>query len=233
MTSATAQTTDARNAVVLLSGGLDSATVLAEAKAAGFVCYALTLHYGQRHEVEIAAARRVAKAMDVRRHIELSLDLRAWGGSALTGDEDVPTDRDLEGEGIPITYVPARNLIFLSVASGWAEVLGARDIFFGANAIDYSGYPDCREDFVRAFEETVRLGTRAGREGAAFRVHAPLIRMTKKEIIRRGVELDVDYGLTHSCYNPRADGRPCGVCDSCRLRQRGFEEAGLTDPLYR
>jgi 7-cyano-7-deazaguanine synthase len=221
-------------AVVLLSGGLDSATALAEAKNAGFDIYALTILYGQRHAVERDAARRVARAMGVARHVEQAIDLRAFGGSALTADLDVPKDRDeVEmASGIPITYVPARNTVFLSLALAWAESLGAFDIFVGVNCVDYSGYPDCRPEFVSAFETLANLATKAGVEGSRrFRIHAPLIRMTKPEIIRRGLELGVDYVLTHSCYDPTSDGLSCGRCDSCRLRLDAFAVLGLTDPV--
>ena len=217
-------------AVVLLSGGLDSYTAAAIAKEEGFSLLALTIRYGQRHAHEIAASRAVARALDVERHLELDIDLRAIGGSALTGSIDVPRDRDLEASGIPSTYVPARNTIFLSLALAWAEVAGAFDIFIGVNALDYSGYPDCRPEFVAAFERLAGLATRAGVEGARIRVHTPLITMTKGEIVRRGMALGLDYGLTHSCYDP-IDSRPCGRCDSCVLRARGFRDAGVKDPL--
>ena len=219
-------------AVVLLSGGLDSYTAAAIAKAQRFSLCALTVEYGQRHARELAAARAVAKALRVERHLELPIDLRAIGGSSLTSAEPVPRDRDVAAaEDIPSTYVPARNTIFLSLALGWAEVLGARDIVIGVNALDYSGYPDCRPEFITAFESLAALATRAGVEGARFRVHTPLITLTKAQIIRRGVELGLDYGLTHSCYDPTASGRPCGRCDSCLLRAKGFSEAGVPDPL--
>lgn len=218
-------------AVVLLSGGLDSYTAAAMAKADGFTLDALTVSYGQRHAQEIEAARRVAHALGVERHLELELDLRGMGGSSLTSDTPVPVDRDLATAGIPSTYVPARNTIFLSLALGWAEVLGATDIVIGVNALDYSGYPDCRPEFVEAFERLAGLATRAGVEGATFRIHAPLISSTKGDIIRTGLALGLDYGLTHSCYSPAAGGRPCGRCDSCVLRARGFAEAGAADPL--
>jgi 7-cyano-7-deazaguanine synthase len=218
-------------AVVLLSGGLDSYTAAAIAKADGFALCALTIHYGQRHVREIEAARRVADALGVEARLELDLDLRAIGGSALTAGADVPHGRDLAAPGIPVTYVPARNTIFLSLALAWAEVLGARDLVIGVNALDYSGYPDCRPEFIRAFEQVAALGTRAGVEGGAFRIHTPLINLTKAQIIRRGIELGLDYGLTHSCYDPLPDGSPCTTCDSCLLRARGFSEAGLADPL--
>ena len=219
-----------RPAVVLLSGGLDSYTAGAIAKAEGFSLYALTIDYGQRHAREIESARLVAAALGVARHLELTVDLRAIGGSALTTDEAVPRDRDLAAPGIPSTYVPARNTIMLSLALGWAEVVGSTDIVIGVNALDYSGYPDCRPEFIAAFERVAALATRAGVEGAAFRVHTPLIALDKAAIIRRGVALGLDYGLTTSCYDPSAEGRPCGRCDSCRLRAKGFHEAGIVDP---
>jgi 7-cyano-7-deazaguanine synthase len=218
-------------AVVLLSGGLDSYTAAAIARAQRFSLHALTLSYGQRHAREVEAARAVARALGVERHLELALDLRAIGGSSLTTSDDVPRDRDLDAGGIPSTYVPARNTIFLSLALGWAEVVGAEDIVIGVNALDYSGYPDCRPEFIAAFESLASLATRAGVEGARVRVHTPLIAMTKGEIIRRGLDLGLDYGLTHSCYDPSPDGRPCGRCDSCLLRAKGFAEAGAADPL--
>jgi 7-cyano-7-deazaguanine synthase len=222
-----------RDAVVLLSGGLDSYTAAAIAKTEGFALNALTIFYGQRHAREVEAARAVAKALGVQRHQELTVDLRGIGGSALTADIDVPHDRDVDVPDIPVTYVPARNTIFLSLALGWAEVLGALDIVIGVNALDYSGYPDCRPEFVRAFESLANLATKAGVEGARFRVHTPLINMSKAEIIKCGIELELDYKLTHSCYDPLPDGRPCGRCDSCVLRARGFEQAGVPDPLLR
>ena len=218
-------------AVVLLSGGLDSYTAAAIAQSEGFELNALTIFYGQRHAREVESARAVAKALGVVRHQELTVDLRAIGGSSLTSNIDVPRDRDLDAAGIPSTYVPARNTIFLSLALGWAEVLGAFDIVIGVNALDYSGYPDCRHEFVRAFEALANLATRAGVEGACFRVHTPLIAMSKAEIIRRGVALKLDYGLTHSCYDPLPSGQPCARCDSCVLRARGFADAGMRDPL--
>jgi 7-cyano-7-deazaguanine synthase len=218
-------------AIVLLSGGLDSYTAGAIAKTEGFVLNALTIHYGQRHAREVDAARGVAQALGVARHQELSVDLRGIGGSSLTSESDVPRERDLSATDIPSTYVPARNTIFLSLALGWAEVLDARDLVIGVNALDYSGYPDCRPEFIRAFESLAKLATRAGVEGAHFRVHTPLIQMTKAEIIRRGVALGLDYGLTHSCYDPAPAGTPCGRCDSCVLRAKGFAEAGVVDPL--
>jgi 7-cyano-7-deazaguanine synthase len=217
-------------AVVLLSGGLDSYTAAAIAKTQGFVLSALTIAYGQRHAVELKAARAVAAALGVDDHLELRLDLRALGGSSLTSDLPVPENRALAATGIPSTYVPARNTIFLSIALGWAEVLGATDIVIGVNALDYSGYPDCRPEFIDAFESLARVATKAGVEGARFRVHTPLIAMSKADIIRKGLSLGLDYGLTHSCYNPSPDGRPCGRCDSCRLREKGFAEAAVNDP---
>jgi len=217
-------------AVVLLSGGLDSATVLAIARAGGFECYALSFRYGQRHSIELEAAGRVAAALGATAHRVAEVDLRWIGGSALTDAIDVPKDRDDLGRDIPITYVPARNALFLTLALAWAEVLGARDLFAGMNALDYSGYPDCRPEFLRAFEAMARLGTKAGIEGGTFTVHAPLIAMTKAEIIREGVRLGVDYALTHSCYDPDVRGRACGRCDSCLLRKKGFAEAGVADP---
>ena len=218
-------------AVVLLSGGLDSYTAAAIAKSEGFALCALTIHYGQRHAREIEAARRVADALGVVARLELAIDLRNIGGSALTSGADVPHGRDLSATDIPVTYVPARNTIFLSLALAWAEAIGARDLVIGVNALDYSGYPDCRPEFIRAFERVAALGTRAGVEGAPFRIHTPLIALTKADIIRRGLELRLDYKLTHSCYDPLPDGSPCGTCDSCVLRARGFSEAGVPDPL--
>ena len=221
-------------AVVLLSGGLDSATVLAIAKQQGFDLYALSIDYGQRHRLELDAARRVCQSLGVKQHQIFQLDLRQFGGSALTANIDVPKDRsDTElTSGIPITYVPARNTIFLSLALGWAEVLGAFDLFIGVNAVDYSGYPDCRPEFIREFAELARLATKAGVERTGrFTIHSPLISLTKADIIRRGVALGVDYSLTTSCYDPDPTGRPCGHCDSCQIRRRGFAEAGLADPL--
>jgi len=220
-------------AVVLLSGGLDSYTAGAMARADGYTLHALTIRYGQRHLQEIAASRRVAQALGVAQHLEIDLDLRGIGGSSLTSDAPVPTDRRLDDTAIPSTYVPARNTIFLSLALGWAEVLGARDLFIGVNALDYSGYPDCRPEFIAAFERLADLATRAGVEGTHFRVHTPLIALTKAQIIERGLALGLDYSLTHSCYAPTADGRPCGHCDSCLLRAKGFTDAGVADPLTR
>jgi len=218
-------------AVVLLSGGLDSYTAAAIAKAQRFTLFALTIHYGQRHAREVEAARAVARALGIERHLEMDVDLRAIGGSSLTSAAPVPRDRDLAAGDIPSTYVPARNTIFLSLALGWAEVLGAHDIVIGVNALDYSGYPDCRPEFIAAFERLANLATRAGVEGARFRVHTPLLALGKAEIITRGLELGLDYGLTHSCYDPSPSGRPCGVCDSCVLRAKGFREAGVADPM--
>lgn len=219
-------------AVVLLSGGLDSATVLAEAAASGFEAYALTVEYGQRHRAEIDAARQVAESLGVAKHVTTALDLRAFGGSALTDDIDVPKDTPPSeiGKDIPATYVPARNTIFLSLAMAWAETLDASDIFIGVNALDYSGYPDCRPEFIEAFEKLAAVATKAGVTGSPIRIHAPLIQMTKREIIARGIELGVDYGLTLSCYDPAIDGAACGRCDACALRRKGFEEAGVPDP---
>jgi 7-cyano-7-deazaguanine synthase len=222
-----------RKAVVLVSGGLDSATALAVARDHGYETYALTLRYGQRHAIEVAAAARVAAALGAKKHVVMDIDLRAFGGSALTSDLAVPKGRDLEemASNIPPTYVPARNTIFLSLALAWAEVLETSDIFIGVNAVDYSGYPDCRPEFIAAFERLARLATRAGVEGRAdFTVHTPLIALTKADIIREGVRLGVDYALTTSCYDPKADGTACGACDACVLRRRGFAEAGVPDP---
>lgn len=219
-------------AVILLSGGLDSATTLALAKSKGYDCYALSFDYGQRHKFELKAARKVAKALGAVRHEVVKIDLSRFGGSALTADIPVPKSRSHKdiGTGIPVTYVPARNTVFLSLALAWAEAIGAHDIFIGVNALDYSGYPDCRPEFIRAFERTANLATKAGVEGAKFKIHAPLIKMTKAEIIRLGRKLGVDYSLTHSCYDPKPDGTPCGRCDSCLLRKKGFEEAGKYSP---
>lgn len=223
-----------RPAVVLLSGGLDSATVLAVARRDGFAPHAMTFRYGQRHAMEIEAARRVAIAQGVTRHVVVDIDLRQWGGSALTGDLEVPKDRDVgqAGDEIPVTYVPARNTIFLSFALAWAEVLGAEAIFLGVNALDYSGYPDCRPEYVAAFERMANLATRAGVEGThQLRIHAPLQQLTKREIITLGRSLGVDYGLTTSCYDPAPGDTACGRCDACQLRLRGFAEAGTPDPI--
>ncbi len=215
-------------AVVLLSGGLDSTTVAAMARAQGYRLLALTIDYNQRHRIELAHAARVASALDAERHIVLPLDLRGFGGSALTSDTAVP--KDGVQPGIPVTYVPARNTIFLSVALGWAEAAGARDLFIGVNALDYSGYPDCRPEFIAAFEATANLATRAGVEGDAFRVHTPLAAMTKADIVRAARDVGAPIELTWSCYDPTPAGRPCGECDSCRLRAKGFAEAGVADP---
>jgi len=221
-----------KKAVVLLSGGLDSTTCLAMAKAAGFEPVCLAVQYGQRHAVELERARKVTEAMGVKDFRVVPIDLRSVGGSALTADIPVPKDRP-EAEmshGIPVTYVPARNTLFLALALGLAEVVGAQDIYIGVNAVDYSGYPDCRPEFIRAFEALANLATKAGVEGARFKIHAPLSGMTKADIIREGTRLGVDYGLTHSCYDPDAQGRACGRCDSCLLRKKGFQEAGVPDP---
>jgi 7-cyano-7-deazaguanine synthase len=223
---------EARCAVVLLSGGLDSATVLAIARTEGFVPYALTFQYGQRHAIEIDAARRIAMATGVARHLILPIDLRALGGSALTADEPVPKDRTLAemSKDIPSTYVPARNTIFLSLALAWSELLGAHDLFIGVNALDYAGYPDCRPEYLAAFERLALLATKAGVEGHPFRIHAPLIHVTKAEIIRRGLELGVNYALTSSCYDPSPAGAACGRCDACVLRLEAFVANGVRDP---
>jgi 7-cyano-7-deazaguanine synthase len=220
-------------AVVLLSGGLDSATALAVARGRGFECYALSVDYGQRHRVELDRAAAVAKALGAVEHRVVKIDLRQIGGSALTADIAVPKDRDADemGHGVPVTYVPARNTILLGLALGYAEVVGAFDLFIGANVLDYSGYPDCRPEFLAAFQDLANLATKAGTEGAGrFRVHSPLLQMTKAEIIREGVRLGVDYAQTLSCYDPDAAGRACGRCDSCLLRKKGFAEAGVPDP---
>ena len=219
--------------MVLLSGGLDSYTAAAIAREQGFALHALTISYGQRHAQELAAARAVAKWLGVARHIELDVDLSAFGGSSLTTDMPVPKDRPIDPNEIPSTYVPARNTVFLSLALGWAEVLKARDIFIGVNALDYSGYPDCRPEFIAAFERLASLATAEGVHGTRFTVHAPLQLLSKAEIIRRGATLGLDYGLTHSCYDPLPGGRPCGRCDSCVLRAAGFAEAGFADPAIR
>jgi 7-cyano-7-deazaguanine synthase len=220
-----------RNAVVLLSGGLDSYTAAAIARAEGFRLFALTVRYGQRHARELESARAVAAALEVVRHIEIDVDLSAFGGSSLTTDAPVPKDRPIDTAEIPSTYVPARNTVFLALALGWAETLGAGDLVIGVNAVDYSGYPDCRPEFLAAFERLASLATATGVQGGAFRIHAPLISLTKAEIIRTGTALGLDYGLTHSCYDPAPDGRPCGRCDSCVLRAAGFTAAGISDPL--
>jgi 7-cyano-7-deazaguanine synthase len=220
-------------AVVLLSGGLDSYTAAAVARREGRELFALTIDYGQRHARELDAARAIAHDLGVSRHVEMNLDLSKFGGSALTADVAVPKDRALDAADIPITYVPARNTIFLSVALGWAEVLDAGEIVLGVNAVDYSGYPDCRPEFIAAFERLASFATRAGVEGQALRVYTPLIDLSKAAIIRLGTSLGLDYGLTHSCYDPRPGGQPCQHCDSCLLRAKGFADAGLRDPLLR
>jgi 7-cyano-7-deazaguanine synthase len=222
-----------KRAVVLLSGGLDSATTLAICREEGFETYALSFRYGQRHAQELAAAERVARSLGAAELRVAEIDLRLFGHSALTEEIDVPKNRS-EAEmsaGIPTTYVPARNTIFLSYGLAYAETIGASDIFLGVNAVDYSGYPDCRPEFIQAFEQLANLATRAGVEGVQFRIHAPLLSLSKAEIIRRGMSLGVDYSLTHSCYDPTQDGLACGECDSCQLRLRGFQEAGLEDPI--
>jgi 7-cyano-7-deazaguanine synthase len=230
----TASTGHQRKAVVLLSGGLDSTTVLAIAQSQGFEPYAMSFRYGQRHAVELESAQRVAARMRVPKHVIVDIDLRQFGGSALTADIEVPKGRDAAemSTGIPITYVPARNTIFLSFALGWAETLGAQDIFIGVNALDYSGYPDCRPEFIEAYERMANLATRAGVEGSQrLQIHTPLIELSKAQIIERGLALGVDYGLTSSCYDPGPRGEPCGACDSCLLRAKGFSEIGAVDPL--
>jgi 7-cyano-7-deazaguanine synthase len=222
-----------KKAVVLLSGGIDSSTCLALAAGGGYAPYALSFDYGQRHRYELEAARRVAAQLGTKRHVTLRIDLRAFGGSALTADIDVPKGRSVDGMAadIPVTYVPARNTIFLSLALGWAEALGAEDIFIGANALDYSGYPDCRPEYLDQFERLCRLATKAGVEGrATYRIHAPLLQMTKAQIIRAGAGAGVNFSLTHSCYDPAEDGVACGSCDACILRRKGFDEAGVADP---
>ena len=219
-------------AVVLLSGGLDSYTAAAVAKRDGCELYALSINYGQRHVRELEAARAVARSLGVKKHLELDLDLTRIGGSALTSSQiEVPKDQPIDPAVIPSTYVPARNTIFLALAMGWAEVLGASHLYIGVNALDYSGYPDCRPEFIAAFEHMAKLATKAGVEGHALKIHTPLIDLSKAGIIRLGLSLGLDYGLTHSCYDPRPDGGPCGHCDSCRLRAAGFQEVGAIDPL--
>ncbi len=219
-------------AVVLLSGGIDSTTTLAISIKEGFEAYAISFRYGQSHIVELEAAKRIAVFWNVKKHLILDVNLAAIGGSALTANIEVPKDRDIKriSEDIPATYVPGRNIIFLSLALGWAEVLGANDIFIGANAIDFSGYPDCRPDFIAAFENMANLGTKAGVEGKRISIHAPLLTLTKAQIIQTGIGLGVDYSLTLSCYIPSAEGKACGQCDSCLLRKKGFQEAGVSDP---
>jgi 7-cyano-7-deazaguanine synthase len=222
-------------AVVLLSGGLDSSTTLAIAKHQGFIPHAITFRYGLRHEFEIAAARRVARAFGVKKHLVIRIDLKTIGGSALTMGKAIPKDRPLDSShtDVPPTYVPARNTIFLSFALAWAEVLGAYDIFIGVNAVDFSGYPDCRPEYIEAFEKMANLATRAAvQEGHRFTIHAPLLHLSKADIIRTGMRLGVDYSLTHSCYDPDGAGNPCGHCDACRLRLKGFGEVGIPDPLH-
>ena len=221
-----------KKAVVLLSGGIDSSTTLAIAKDSGFEVYAISFRYGQRHHFEIDAAKKIAGKVDVKEHLIMNFDLSSFGGSALTDKIPVPKNKRVEdiGKEIPVTYVPARNIIFLSLALGWAEVLGVTDIFIGVNAIDYSGYPDCRPEFIRAFEKTANLGTKSGVEGNIIKIHTPLISLSKAEIIKKGIELGVDYSLTHSCYDPDDRGRACGNCDSCLLRKKGFFDAGVEDP---
>lgn len=222
-----------RPAIVLLSGGLDSTTVLAIARSEGFKPYALSFRYGQRHAVELAAATRVAEAQGVARHVIADIDLRVFGGSALTSDIDVPKHNDVDDvdESIPLTYVPARNTIFLSFALAYAETVGASDVFIGVSALDYSGYPDCRPEYIEAYEAMANLATRAGVEGQKLKIHTPLIEMTKGQTVELGLKLGVDYGITSSCYDPDSSGRPCGHCDSCLLRLKGFAEAGSKDPL--
>lgn len=225
-----------RRAVVLLSGGLDSTTVLAIAKAERFELYAMSFRYGQRHSVELESAKRVATQLGVQKHVIVDIDLRQWGGSALTDDIAVPKGRapDAMSHGVPVTYVPARNTVFLSFALAWAETLGSQDIFIGVNALDYSGYPDCRPEYIEAYERMANLATKAGVEGGQrLKIHTPLINLTKAQIIAKGLELGVDYALTSSCYDPGPADQPCGACDSCLLRAKGFEEAGTPDPLVR
>jgi 7-cyano-7-deazaguanine synthase len=222
-----------KKAVALASGGLDSSIAMALARNQGFEIYALSFDYGQRHRCELEAARRVVKSLGIQHHIVAAIDLRAFGGSALTSEMEVPKSRDIENISaeIPATYVPARNTIFLSFALGWCEVLQAQDIFIGVNAVDYSGYPDCRPEFLKAFERLANLATKAGVEGAArYEIHAPLLHMSKAQIIQAGIEAGVDFSLTHSCYDPSPEGLACGACDSCILRRRGFEQAGIADP---
>ena len=223
-----------KKAVVLLSGGIDSTTTLAIAQKMGFTTYALSFRYGQRHEVELEAALRIAQHFNIAEHLILDIDLRLIGGSALTGNIDVPKSRSVEqmGKDIPVTYVPARNTIFLSYALAWAEVIGSFDIFIGVNALDYSGYPDCRPEYITAYEKMANLATKAGVEGnQKLKIHTPLIEMSKADIIRQGIELGVDYSRTHSCYDPSAEGLACGECDSCLLRLKGFQEAGIADSI--
>lgn len=218
-----------KKAIILYSGGLDSTTCMAIARSEGFAPYAISFSYGQRHSVELELAKKNAAAFGALDHLVVDFDYRKVGGSSLTSDTEVP--KSGVGNDIPSTYVPARNTIFLSFALGWGEALGARDIFIGVNALDYSGYPDCRPEYIAAFEKMANLATKAGVEGDCFRIHTPLISLTKAEIIRKGISLGVDYALTHSCYDPAVDGKACGLCDSCRLRLKGFAEAGVTDPV--
>jgi 7-cyano-7-deazaguanine synthase len=222
-----------KHAIILLSGGLDSATTLAIARSQGYETYALSFDYGQRHKRELDAATKIAKSLGAKRHLIVKIDNQIFVGSALTDDIDVPKSRSDEeiGAGIPVTYVPARNTIFLAHALAWAETIGAGHIFIGANAIDYSGYPDCRPEFIALFETIANIGTKAGIEGARLQIHAPLIKMSKADIVHKAVELQLDLSLTHSCYDPLPNGRACGECDSCRLRQKGFREAGVKDPI--
>lgn len=221
-----------RKAVVLLSGGIDSTTTLAVAKDEGFEVYALTIDYGQRHMAEVEAARRVAEAVSVKEHKIIEIDLRAIGGSALTSDMEVPKTENggRIGRSIPVTYVPGRNTIFLALGVAWAEAIGATDVFIGATAVDYSGYPDCRPEYIKAFQKAAELGTKTGVEGRPIRIRAPFVKTPKREIIRKGIRLGVDYSLTHSCYDPTKDGKACGRCESCLLRRRAFAEAGVEDP---
>lgn len=219
-------------AVVLVSGGLDSTTCLAMAREKGFDLYALTFNYGQRHDHELNSAKMVVDFFNIQNHSIIDIDLAQFGGSALTDQIDVPKERDLSDMGeIPVTYVPARNTVFLSLALAWAEVLGSFDIFIGVNALDYSGYPDCRPEYISSFEKTANLATKAGVSGSSFRIHTPLIDLTKSEIVKVGMDLGVDYSLTSSCYDPDQEGNPCGLCDACYLRLKGFKEAGIIDPL--
>jgi 7-cyano-7-deazaguanine synthase len=222
-----------KHAIVLLSGGLDSATTFAIARAHGYETYALSFDYGQRHKRELEAAKKIAESLGAKKRLVIKIDNQIFGGSALTDEVDVPKSRSEKeiGTGIPVTYVPARNTIFLAHALAWAETIGAGHIFIGANAIDYSGYPDCRPEYMALFETLANLATKAGVEGARMQIHAPLLKMSKADIVRKAVELNVDLALTHSCYDPRPDGRACGQCDSCRLRQKGFDEAGVRDPI--
>ncbi len=227
-------TANIRRAVVLLSGGLDSTTALAVAKSEGYEAYAMSFRYGQRHVVELASAEVIARTMDVRKHVIVDINLRQFGGSALTSDIDVPKGRSVDamGDGIPVTYVPARNTVFLSFALAWAETLGSQDIFIGVNALDYSGYPDCRPEYIKAYEQMANLATRAGVLGEQkLTIHTPLIDLSKAQIVALGLRLGVDYAYTSSCYDPQPNGRPCEACDSCLLRAKGFAEAGTTDPL--